>query len=477
MATCLGQFMVVLDATVVNVALPAMRRGLHLSASDLQWIVNAYLLTLGGLILLGGRLGDHFGRRRVYLAGAALFSLASLAGGLAPSGAVLLAARAVQGVGAALLAPGTLSLLTSVYTERRARTRALMVWSVVSASGATLGIVLGGVLTEFAGWRWVLFVNVPIGVLVLVLGRIALPEAVRRGSARASLDVPGALTITAALSALAYGVAETERYGWGSPRTLGVLAAAGALGVIAVAIESRAKNALIPFAILRRRAVATAIAMMLILGGVINATIYFQSLWLQFVRGYSPLGAGLLLLPGGVVIIATQTFASRATTRYGPALVAAVSLAIVAAAALWLSRWGAHGSVVLEQTLPSMLFASGGSVCFLALTVLMTSSIEHEHSGLGSGLFNASRQVGGSITLAVVTVIAATHARALAGGHRVSRSDTAAGYGFALVVVTGLAVAGVALAVYARRSGGAARRRGPMPEAEQRPAPEPAAAS
>jgi EmrB/QacA subfamily drug resistance transporter len=474
LATCLGQFMVVLDATVVNVALPAIRRGLHLGTSDLQWVVNAYLLTLGGLILLGGRLGDHFGRKRMYLVGAALFSAASLAGGLAPSGGVLLGARAVQGVGAALLAPGTLSLLTSVYTERRARTRALAIWSVVSASGATLGVILGGVLTYFAGWRWVMFVNVPIGVLVLLLGGAALPETIRREGAREKLDVPGALTITAALAALAYGVVETESHGWGSTRTLAVLGVAAALAALAVAIEARAQNALIPFAVVRRGPIATAVVMIMILGGVINATIYFQSLWLQLVRGYTPLGAGLLLLPAGCVVMATPAFAARATTRYGPQIVAAASLAAAGAAVLWMSRWGVHGSVVVQQVMPSMLFAAGGSVCFFAITFLLTSAVEQRHSGLGSGLFNAGRQVGGSITLAVMTVIAATHTKTLAGaGHGASRGQTAAGYGFAMISLTGLAVAGVVLIVaYARRRGGRSATRSAT-DAERR-APEPA---
>ena len=215
-ATCLGQFMVVLDATIVNVALPAMRHGLHLSATDLQWVVNAYLLTLGGLILLGGRLGDHFGRKRVYLIGGLIFAAASLAGGVAPDGAVLLAARAVQGVGAALLAPGSLSLLTSVYTERRERTRALAVWSTTTASGGALGVFLGGALTDVLGWRSVLFVNVPLGVLVLVLGGMALPPMPRRHGPAKRLDVPGALAVTAALTALVYGVVETESHSWGS---------------------------------------------------------------------------------------------------------------------------------------------------------------------------------------------------------------------------------------------------------------------
>ena len=382
--------MVVLDATIVNVALPAMRRGLHLSTSDLQWVVNAYLLTLGGLILLGGRLGDHFGRKRVYLIGGLIFSTASLAGGVAPNGGVLLAARAVQGVGAALLAPGTLSLLTSAYTESRARTRALAVWGMSSAAGGALGVLLGGTLTDLLGWRSVMFVNVPLGrrsFSCSVAWRCRRPQRTEGRALR--LDVPGALTVTAALTALVYGVVDTESHSWGSTRVLVVFAIAGALFAIAGVVESRASNPLIPFAILRRGPVATATTMMVIHGAVVTATIYFQSLYLQQVRGYSPFDTGLLMLPFVVVAIATPLLASSLTTRYGPRRVAIVGLFIEVVGVVWLSRWGAHGSILTQVVLPSMLFNLGGSICFLAMSVLLTSDMESEHSGLGSGLFNA----------------------------------------------------------------------------------------
>ena len=452
-ATCLGQFMVVLDATIVNVALPAMRHGLHLSATDLQWVVNAYLLTLGGLILLGGRLGDHFGRKRVYLIGGLIFAAASLAGGVAPDGAVLLAARAVQGVGAALLAPGSLSLLTSVYTERRERTRALAVWSTTTASGGALGVFLGGALTDVLGWRSVLFVNVPLGVLVLVLGGMALPPMPRRHGPAKRLDVPGALAVTAALTALVYGVVETESHSWGSTRTLLVLAVAVALFGITAAIESRASNALIPFAILRRGPVATATTMMVIHGAVMTATIYFQSLYLQQVRGYSPFDAGLLLMPFALLAIATPVFASPLATRHGPRRVALVSIVVETAGIVWLSRWGAHGSVLTEVVLPSMVIGLGASICFFSMSVMLTSEMEREHSGLGSGLFNAGRQVGGSIGLAAFTVIAAAHTRSLLAAQHVAVAQaTARGYGFALLAAAGLLVVGIlVVATHANR--------------------------
>jgi EmrB/QacA subfamily drug resistance transporter len=446
--------MVVLDATIVNVALPAMRRGLHLGTSELQWVVNAYLLTLGGLILLGGRLGDHFGRKRVYLIGGAIFSAASLAGGVAPNGGVLLAARAVQGVGAALLAPGTLSLLTAAYSEPRARSRALAVWSMTAASGGALGVLLGGTLTDVLGWRSVLFVNVPLGVLVLALGGMALPRTPRRTEPAKRLDVPGALTVTAALTALVYGVVDTESHSWGSTQTVVVLAVAAALFALAAAIESQASDALIPFPILARRPVATATTMMLIHGAVVTATIYFQSLFLQQVRGYSPFDTGLLMTPFVLVAIATPVFASSLTTRYGPRIVAIAGLAIEIAGVLWLSRWGARGSILTELVLPSMLFNLGGSVCFFSMSVMLTSEMEREHSGLGSGLFNAGRQVGGSIGLAVLSVVAATHTRSLLAHHLAVRGAEVRGYGLALVV--GAVLLAVGIMVIA--SGGTGRR-------------------
>ena len=443
--------MVVLDATIVNVALPAMRRGLDLSTSDLQWVVNAYLLTLGGLILLGGRLGDHFGRKRVYLIGGLIFSAASLAGGVAPDGGWLLGARAVQGVGAALLAPGTLSLLTSAYTEPRARTRALAVWGISSASGGALGVLLGGALTDVLGWRSVLFVNVPLGVLVLVLGGIALPRSA--GAQRHSrLDVPGALSVTAALTALVYGVVGTESHPWGSTHTLVVLATAAALFVTAGVIESRASNALIPFAVLRRGAVATATTMMLIHGAVVTATIYFQSLYLQQVRGFSPFDTGLLMTPLVMVAVATPLFTASLIARHGPRLVAIAALIVEIGGIVWLSFWGTHGAILTSLVLPSMLFNLGGSVCFLSMTVLLTSDMEGQHSGLGSGLFNAGRQVGGSIGLAALTVVAATHTRSLlrGSGGALALAD-ARGYGLALRVGAALlAVGALVIAAHAR---------------------------
>ena len=438
--------MVVLDATIVNVALPAIRHGLHLSVSELQWVVNAYLLTLGGLILLGGRLGDHFGRKRVYLIGGLVFSTASLAGGIAPTGGVLLAARAVQGVGAALLAPGTLSLLTAAYTEPRARTRALAVWSTTSATGGALGVFLGGALTDLLGWRSVLFVNVPLGVLVLVLGGMALPSTPRRDGPAKRLDVPGAIAVTAALTALVYGVVESESYSWGSARTLGVFASALILLGMAGVIEHRAPNPLIPFSILRRGPVATATTMMLIHGAVMTATIYFQSLYLQQVRGYSPLDAGLLSMPFALLAIATPTVASPLTTRWGPRSVAIASIVAETAGILWLSRWNAHGSILTAAVIPSMIIGLGASICFFSMSVLLTSELKREHSGLGSGLFNAGRQVGGSIGLAALTVLAAAHTKSLLAGHHGGVAEaTTRGYGLALVVAAGLLGLGILL--------------------------------
>ena len=443
-ATCLGQGMVVLDATIVNVALPAMRRGLQIGPTELQWVINAYLLSLGGLILLGGRLGDQFGRKRVYLLGGAVFSAASLAGGLAPSGGVLLAARAVQGVGAALLAPGSLSLLATAYGEGRARTRALAVWSATSAGGGAVGILLGGVLTSLLGWRAVMFVNVPLGALVIVLGGTALRESAVRTARR--LDVPGALAVTAALTTLVYGVVETTHHPWGSTRTLAVLGVAVALFALTALIEARSPNPLIPFAVLRRGTVATATALMLIHGATVTSALYFQSLYLQDVRRYSPLGAGLLMMPFSLLLIFTPVLASRVTTRHGPRAVAMGSLLVEFAGLVWLSRWTVHGSIVLDMIAPGIVFGVGGSVCFFAISVLMTSSIERERSGLGSGLFNTGRQVGGSIGLAALTVVAAARTRSLEAAHTATSAvATADGYGRAMLVTAVLVGLGFAL--------------------------------
>jgi MFS family permease len=279
---------------------------------------------------------------------------------------------------------------------------------------------------------------------VIVLGGAALHESAVRAARR--LDVPGALAVTAALATLVYGVVETTHHPWGSVRTLVVLAIAAALFALTAAIEARSPNPLIPFAVLRRGPVATSTVLMLIHGATVTSSLYFQSLYLQLVRGYSPLDAGLLMMPFSLLLILTPALSSRVTTRYGPRMVAMGSLLVETVGLLWLSRWTVHGSIVLDMVAPGIVFGVGGSVCFFAISVLMTSSVERERSGLASGLFNSGRQVGGSIGLAALTVVATAHTRSLEAGHSATLAiATAEGYGRALLVTAGLIMIGFVL--------------------------------
>ncbi|MHB1808450.1 MAG: MFS transporter [Solirubrobacteraceae bacterium] len=450
-AACVGMFMVVLDTTIVNVALPSIRHGLRMSIADLQWVINAYLLTLGGLLLLGGRIGDHFGRRRVYLIGIAIFSLTSLVGGLAPNGAILVAARAAQGVGAALLTPATLSLLTSTYTEPRERTRALAIWSATGASGGATGVVLGGVLTQLLSWRWTLFVNVPLGAAVLVLGRLALGEF-RRPQLGERLDVGGALSITLSMTALVYGMIESDSSGWGSADTLAPLAAAVALLLAFVAIERRVSTPLIPLGILRRRSIATGSTVTFALGTILTSVFYFLSLYLQDVRHHSALAAGALFAPMMLTNVAASRVSMRLVRKLEARFVLAGGMAAMTAGLVWLSQWGVHGSLLLETILPSMVVGAGVGVAWVPITVIGTTGMDHGDAGLASGIINAGRQVGGSVGLAVFSVIALAHAHSLLAGGSGTLKATVSGYSLALLTGAAVSLAGAVLALGAGRT-------------------------
>jgi EmrB/QacA subfamily drug resistance transporter len=459
-AACLGQLMSVLDGTIVNVALPALRRSLQLGVVDLQWVINAYLLAFGGLLLLGGRLGDHFGRKRVYLVGAVIFLLASVAGGLAPNGVTLIIARAVQGVGAALLTPGTLSLLAAAYPEPRARGRALGIWSATQGVGASAGVLLGGVLTDTLGWRWVFFVNIPIGIVVIVLGGLALVESRGDDDRAARLDVPGAVLITVAMSLLVYAVVDTDRYAWGSLHTLIPLEGSVVALIAFLIVEVRVRAPLIPFAIVRRPAVAVGVLVISLFGAMLTSTYYFLSLYLQGPRGLNPLDAGLAFLPSTVVSIGASSIGPGLCARFGPRRPLFVGLACSTVGMVWLSRFGAHSDLVSSSLLPSAVFGIGIGTAFVCVTVLVTAGVESAHTGLASGLINAGRQIGGSIGLAVLSVIAAARTREVLAAHSGSVAAAgASGYGVALLVGAGLGLTGllvVASSTAARAARGAA---------------------
>ncbi|GAQ57709.1 MFS transporter [Streptomyces acidiscabies] len=428
---CAGQFLVVLDISVVNVALPSMRADLGLSAPSLQWVVNAYAITFAGFLLLGGRAGDLYGRKRTFLVGLALFTLASLTGGLAQSDWELLLARAVQGLGAAILAPSTLTLLTAAVPEGPARARAIATWTAVGAGGGSAGGLVGGVLVDTLSWRWVLLINVPIGALVLAGALRWLPET--RAEIRKRLDVPGALLVTAGLATLAFGISRIESEGWTSSAALLPLAAGAVLIAAFLAVEARAKSPLMPLGLLRRRQVASANVAMFINGSATFCMWFFMTLYAQNVLGYTPLEAGLATMPSSLAVIAGSKLAPRLMRTTSPRATAVLGALIAAAGFAWQSTMSADGELLTAIVLPGILMMLGAGLATTPLASLATSGAAPGDSGIVSGLINTSRTIGGSLGLAVMATIAATRT----DGHT---TPTALTDGYALVFRTSTAV-------------------------------------
>ncbi|POX48044.1 MFS transporter [Streptomyces sp. Ru72] len=416
---CAGQFLVVLDVSVVNVALPSMRADLGLSATGLQWVVNAYAIAFAGFMLLGGRAGDLYGRKRMFLIGLALFTLASLAGGLARHDWELLAGRAVQGLGAAVLAPSTLTLLTAAVPEGAARARAIATWTAVGAGGGAAGGLVGGVLVDGLSWRWVLLINVPVGAVVLAGSAMWVPPAraksrawgrlaeSRAGDGR-RLDLPGALLVTAGLGTLAYGILQTEAEGWTAAATLVPLAAGLALIGLFLAVEARAKAPLMPLKLLRVRSVSSANAAMFVSGSAMFCMWFFMTLYAQNVLGYSPLDAGLALVPSSLAVVLGSKVAPQVMRSVGARNVAVLGTLIAAAGFGWQSRMTADGSYTTVILLPGVLMMLGAGLAGTPLAALATSGAAPGEAGLVSGLVNTSRTMGGSLGLAVMSTIAAT---------------------------------------------------------------------
>ncbi|MGK5549416.1 MFS transporter [Streptomyces sp. URMC 127] len=416
--------MVILDVSVMNVALPAMRADLRLGPAGQQWIVSAYTLAFAGLLLLGGRAADLVGTRRAFLAGVTVFTLASLAGGFATRGSLLIAARAVQGAGGAVLAPATLTLIMRTFTEPAARTRAMGAWSAVMAAGGAVGGVVGGVLTEYAGWRWVLFVNVPIGAGLLAAALICVPAVPGTPGGLRRLDLPGALTVTAGLTSVVHGTVESETHGWGAWQVWGPLAAGVLLLAAFVAVEARVAHPLVPLATLRRRTVATANLLVMGMGAAAFSMWFMLSLYFQQVLGRSALVAGLYYVPGSAAVVVGAQTATRLLARTGPRPLILTGMTMSTAGLLWLSRIGAHadGDYVRDVLGPFVLATLGAGLSLMPVTAAATGAAAPHEAGLASGLVNTSRQVGGALGLAVLATVAAH-----AGGG-------AAGYGTALLV-------------------------------------------
>jgi EmrB/QacA subfamily drug resistance transporter len=402
-----AQLMVILDATVVNIALPSIAHGLHFSATSLSWVMNAYALAFGGLLLLGGRAGDILGRRRVFLAGIALFTLASLAGGLATSAAGLIAARAVQGTGAAIASPAALSLVVGAFPEGPARNRALGRYAAVSMGGASLGLVLGGLITQWASWRWVLFINVPIGILVVLAAPLFIAETARQPG---HFDVTGAVTSITGMASLVYAFIRTASAGWSDPLTLGALAIAGlALGLF-LFTETRARQPITPLRLFADRSRSSSyLARMFLVAGMFGM-FFFLTQFLQDILGFSPLRAGVAFLPMTVIVFAVSRLSARLLSRFAPGpLTAAGTLPVIAGMA-WLSRIGPGTAYLPGVVGPMLLFGFGLGIAFVPLTTMALAGVRPEDSGAASGMVNVTQQVGGALGLAILLTVSGHHA-------------------------------------------------------------------
>ncbi|MEU3494418.1 MFS transporter [Kitasatospora cineracea] len=461
-----AQFTVMLATSIVNVALPQIRSGVSLSDGATTWVVNAYGLAFGALLLAGGRAADLLGRRRILLAGLGVFAVSSLAAGLATSSAALIAARAVQGLGAAAIAPAALALVMEVFPAGPGRGKALGVWGAVSGAGGAAGVLLGGVLTQAWGWPWI-FYTVALGAaLVLAAASATVPKVPAQVTGR--FDVLGTATVTLALTALVWGLTTARRTGWGDSFVLGSFAVAAALLTVFVLVERRHPHPLLPPRLFRTGRIATGNALMALLGSVWIALFFFLPLYQQQVLGDSPLATGLGQLPLAFANMLGSTLAPRISRRIGTTATITGALLTEAAGLLWLSRLSAHGSYAVDVLGPSVLIGLGLSIAFVQLTALSVEGVPAQDAGLAGGLVNTTRQVGGAIGLAVLATLAGT-ATTHAAAHQPHLEALTAGYRTAFTVGSAVLAATAALAL------GLSCRRTPAAPAPDRPAPQPAA--
>jgi EmrB/QacA subfamily drug resistance transporter len=412
-----AQLMIILDMTVVNIALPDIASGLRFSETGLSWVLNAYTLTFGGLLLLGGRAGDILGRRRVFIAGIVLFTAASLAGGLATSAAWLLAARAVQGAGGALASPAVLALISASYAEGRERTRALSIYTAVAMGGGSLGLVLGGVITQWVSWRWVLFINVPIGIAVSLSAPLFLPESERQPG---RFDILGALTSTLGMASLVYGFIRAGSDGWGDRQAIGSFAAAAVLLAWFIANESRVRQPITPLRLFTDRGrTGSYIARLLIVAGMFGM-FFFLTQFVQKILGFSPLRAGISFLPMTIALFAVSRLSGRLLSRFGATGLMMAGMLPVVAGMAWLSRITPGTGYVSGVLGPMLLIGAGMGVVFVPLTMASLAGVRPAESGAASSMVNVTQQVGGSLGLAALVTAFSTASR------NASRSPAAA---------------------------------------------------
>ena len=438
---CVAFFMTVLDATIVTVALPSIKNSLHVSDPTLQWVLIAYTITFGGLLLLGGRAADLLGRRRMFMIGLTIFTAASLACGLANSIVVLIAARAVQGVGAAIVSPAVLSIITTTFEEGSERNKALGIWGAIGGSGAAAGVLFGGILTKYAGWEWIFFVNVPVGVLVLALTRPIVRES--RIPALRGFDVGGAVTITSSLSLLVYSISKAPDVGWATGRTIGLLIASTVLFVAFLVIERRSSSPMVSFDIFRIRNVTGADVCALFVGAVVFSNFFLLTLYVQQVLGYSALKTGLTFLATAGTVVAVAGISQALVTRVGPRPVMAVGLTLVTCGMLWYTQIPVKGSFVTHLLPGYLLVGLGMAFAFIPLSIAALAGVEPQEAGLASGLINSAQQIGGALGVAIAATVAFTHTKTLlASGHSPAQAATS-GYALGFWVNAGISAVAV----------------------------------
>jgi EmrB/QacA subfamily drug resistance transporter len=445
--TVAAQFMVILDVSVVNVALPAIKDDLHFSQEGLQWVITAYAILFGGTLLLGGRLADLLGRRRMFMAGVGLFTLASLLSGLASTEAELILTRALQGLGGALLAPAALSIVVTTFREGRDRNVALAVWGAISGVGGAVGVLLGGVLTSYLSWSWIFFVNLPVGIGVLAVSPWLLSES-RVAVERRHFDVLGATAVTAGLMTLVYAITRASQHGWGNSVTLVLFATAAALIAAFVAIEARSPAPLLPLRIFRLRTLSAANATMMTVGAAAFGQFFLLTLYLQEVLRYSALQTGVAFVTITVTLIAVTNLAQKLTTRLGARPVLTTGLLLTAAGSALYARMPADGHYFWDVFPGLALSGVGLALTFVPVMIAGLTGVEHADAGVASGLINTSRQIGGAIGLAAVTTIAATASSHYASSHAVPAFSGPAlthGYQVAFYALIGVALAGAAI--------------------------------
>ncbi len=443
---CAVQFMVVLDIAIVNVALPTIKTALDFKETDLQWVINAYTLTFGGLLMLGGRAADLLGRRRMFLIGLVLFSGASLVCGLATSEATLIGARAVQGIGAAVISPAALSILMTTFSEGAERNRALGIWGAIAGTGGAAGVLLGGVLTDQLNWSWIFYINVPVGALVIALGPRFLRESRVAGERRA-FDLLGAVLVTGGLSLLVYALVQTVDHSWSAPRTIGMFAAAAVLLAGFVATEIRAKAPIMPLRLFRNRSLAGANVVGLMLGASIFSMFFLLTLYMQQVLGYSALrtGVGYLLVSG--VIIVSAGASQVLVNKLGVRTVLAVGMGLTVAGLLYFSQISVGGSYLIDLAPGFILAGVGLGFSFVPVTIAALVGVDVAEAGVASGIINTSQQVGGALGTAILSTVAFTRVTDYVHGHAPAanlllRADVD---GFSVAFLVGATLAGLGL--------------------------------